>query len=80
MCGSEGVEAVVEQSEPDISEDEELTREIARVLNRRSRERLSNTPDFILATVMVDALVMFEGQTNARDEWYGHRHKIGGGI
>lgn len=50
---------------------EELIREVAAVLNRCSRENQSNTPDFILAEHMVDALEAFERTSNKRDGWHG---------
>lgn len=43
--------------------------EIAQVLNRYSQESGSNTPDFILAQYLVDALAAFDRATNARTEW-----------
>lgn len=48
---------------------ESLEEEVAAVLNRRSRENVSNTPDFILARVMVAALEAFESATCRRDAW-----------
>lgn len=48
-----------------------LEQDIATVLNRRCRENLSNTPDFILARVMIAALESFEEACNRRAKWYG---------
>ena len=44
------------------------------VLNRHSAENQSDTPDFILAQYMLDALAAFEKASRAREDWYGHRH------
>lgn len=48
-----------------------LQSEIADVLNRHSRENESNTPDFILAGVMIAALTAFEEASRHRETWYG---------
>lgn len=48
-----------------------LLKELAAVINRRARENESNTPDFLLASFMSDALKAFERVTKARDCWYG---------
>lgn len=48
-----------------------LRHEIANILNRVSRENESNTPDHILADVMVDALIAFETASKNRERWYG---------
>lgn len=48
-----------------------LLQQLASVINRGSRENESNTPDFILASFMGDALQAFERTTQARDAWYG---------
>ena len=53
-----------------------LVKEIAEVLNRNSRENYSDTPDYILAKVMVDALESFEKRSNERD-WYYHGDLVG---
>ena len=47
-----------------------LLSDIAAVLNRHSRENASNTPDFILAGVMVSALTAYEQASNHRERWY----------
>lgn len=48
-----------------------LLEELRSVINRRSREAASNTPDFILAKFMEDCLRAFEEATNTREDWYG---------
>lgn len=45
--------------------------ELQSLINRMSRENLSNTPDFILATFMRDCLLAFEEGVRSRDRWYG---------
>jgi hypothetical protein len=44
--------------------------EVQAALNRHSRENNSNTPDFILAQFLRDALAAYEAAVNARDNWY----------
>ena len=55
-----------------------LAEDLRRVLNRNCAENKSDTPDFILAQYMLDALAAFEKASRAREDWYGHRHAIGG--
>lgn len=45
----------------------DFERDIAYVINRHSRENVSNTPDFVLARHMVAALEAFEATTAARE-------------
>jgi hypothetical protein len=47
--------------------------ELQSLLNRYSRENISNTPDFILADYMRACLMAFDHATMQRDEWYGGR-------
>jgi hypothetical protein len=49
----------------------DLRTEVKHLLNRHSRENESNTPDHILADVMVSALVAFEAASKQREQWYG---------
>ena len=51
--------------------DSALSKELSSVLNRVSRENMSNTPDFILAEYMLSCLIAFEKASNAREQWYG---------
>jgi hypothetical protein len=44
--------------------------EIQAVLNRHSRENMSQTPDFILAQFLASALEAYEQAVNSRDSWY----------
>lgn len=47
-----------------------LVKDIAEVLNRHSRENESDTPDFILAELMVTSLEQFEAVLSWRKQWY----------
>lgn len=48
-----------------------LEEELRQVINRRSRENLSNTPDFILAEYLIDCLMAFESATRLREKYFG---------
>lgn len=52
-------------AEPDML----LVTEITALLNKHSRENVSNTPDFVLAEVMVAALRSFEAAKNKSKAW-----------
>lgn len=54
-----------------------LSDDLARLLNKHSRENESNTPDFILAEYMLAALEAFEKASRAREDWYDHPLSIG---
>lgn len=43
------------------------------LINRYSIESKSNTPDYILANVVVETLDAFGRATAERDQWYGYR-------
>ena len=47
-----------------------LTQQIEYLLNRASRENVSNTPDFILAQYLLDSLEAFEKATKRRSAWW----------
>ncbi len=49
---------------------EELRKEIESAINRHSAENASDTPDFILAEYLTDALQAFDKATRRRDKWY----------
>jgi hypothetical protein len=51
--------------------------DLATVVNRYSRENVSNTPDFILAEFMERCLNAFESASKRREDWYGHHLSIG---
>ena len=54
-----------------------LRDEIRAVLNMYSAENASNTPDFILAEFLLDALDAFDRAVNSRSRWYGDERKPG---
>ena len=59
---------------------ETIKRELAQVINRHSLENVCDTPDFVLAEVMLDALMGFGVATRKRDRWYGMAPKPGGHL
>ena len=61
-------ERTKEETQPDSPD---FQSELVSLLNRYSRENVSNTPDFILRDYMSDALRAFERGVKRRDEWYG---------
>jgi hypothetical protein len=48
-------------------------KEIEEVINRHSKEKDSDTPDFILAGYLHNCLQAFEIAINKREEWYGRK-------
>ena len=44
---------------------------IEHAINSASAEKGSNTPDFILAEYLTDALAAFDAAVTAREKWYG---------
>lgn len=48
----------------------QLEQDITRAINSHSRENYSNTPDFLLATFMMDCLAAAERMVTAREKWY----------
>ena len=57
--------------------DVEFERELCGLINRHSRENGSNTPDFILASYLMQCLGAFEQASNERERWYGYAHVPG---
>lgn len=51
--------------------------ELAALINRKSLENGSDTPDFILANFIVRAIEAFDATTAEREKWYG---RTGGGL
>jgi hypothetical protein len=45
--------------------------ELEHVINRHSMENGSNTPDFILASLLHNFLCSFDHAVKERDKWYG---------
>lgn len=58
----------------------EFERELTSLLNRHSRENVSNTPDFILARYLSGCLRLFNAAVVERAGWYGRIDKPGQGI
>lgn len=52
---------------------DECQREIETVLNRYCKENDSNTPDFILATYLMDCLNAFNNAVSSREKWYNNK-------
>lgn len=50
-----------------------FVQEIQEVINRHSKENVSDTPDFILAEYLHNCLQAFEIATKKREEWYGRK-------
>lgn len=55
-------------------------RAIAAALNCYSAENRSNTPDFILADMVLACLAAFDAGVNRREEWYGRTREATGGL
>lgn len=53
-----------------MSSKSEFQKELQSLLNSKSMENGSNTPDFILAKYLIDCLEAYEKATNRRNEWY----------
>jgi len=58
----------------------QLEKDLAEVLNRHSAENGSDTPDFILATYLMDCLAAFNKINDRRQKWYGHALCINGDM
>jgi hypothetical protein len=54
-----------------------LRKQIETAINCASAENGSNTPDFILAEFLTDALSAFDKATAAREKWYGRDPGVG---
>lgn len=55
----------------DVSKGTGFGQELAALINRHSLGNESNTPDWILARLMVQCLQAFEEASLAREKWYG---------
>jgi hypothetical protein len=56
-----------------VVDGEGLEEALTRLLNRYSEERASNTPDFILAKFLINALDTFNIAVQEREKWYGRQ-------
>lgn len=60
--------------------DAEFEKELATLINRHSRENVSNTPDFILAEYLHFCLKSFEAATLKRRAWYEPSQDLTDGL
>ena len=51
-----------------------LEKSLRNLLNEHGAERLSGTPDFVLAGYLKRCLDAFDWATNRRDQWWKERH------
>lgn len=58
-------------TEHDHKQESEFRRELDALLNRYSKENVSNTPDWILGGFLRGCLLHFDCAVNDRDKWYG---------
>lgn len=56
----------------------EFYRDLAHLINKYSMESGSNTPDFILADYLMDALDAFDKANNTRTRWYRRPSEVQG--
>lgn len=54
---------------------EAFRRDLAALLNRYSMENASDTPDFLLADYLIEALRALDTAILAREKWYGRKPK-----
>lgn len=52
-------------------------KELEELINKHSMENASNTPDFILASYMLDSLIAFDCAMQRREQWY-EKDKVDG--
>lgn len=51
-------------------------KELEQLINKYSLENQSDTPDFILAAYVIQALENFNAATKQREEWYGRQPRV----
>jgi len=51
--------------------DNEFERELTALLNKHSEDNLARTPDFILASYLLNCLMAFKLANDAREQWHG---------
>ena len=49
-----------------------LIKEFAEVINRNSLEEGSNTPDYVLAKMLVDTLAIYNEIVQTKEQWHKH--------
>ena len=52
-------------------EEEPFRKELTELLNKHSKEKQSNTPDYILADYLIRSLEAFTAGVNIRERWHG---------
>ena len=52
---------------------ESFQEELESLINRHSIENESDSPDFLLATFLIDCLRIYAKTVKARDKWYGFK-------
>lgn len=57
-------------------EENNFSRELTNLLNRYSKENISNTPDFILASYIESCLQAFNQAVVSRESWYGRSNNL----
>lgn len=60
--------------------DTNFMKELAALINKYSFENNSNTPDFILAEMLLGFLTVFDNTSMKREEWYGKHLKVGSNL
>ena len=53
-----------------------LQDDLTKLINKRSRESDSDTPDYILGEYLLRCLEAFEMASNQRDNFYKHPHNM----
>lgn len=51
----------------------DLIKELEALVNKHSIENESDTPDFLLATLLSETLKTYAKVVKARDDWYGFK-------
>lgn len=54
----------------------QFRKELENLINRYSKENGSDTPDFILARYLTNALENFDAAVKERESWYGRQPKL----
>jgi hypothetical protein len=54
----------------------EFRQELEALINAKSLELESNTPDFILCEFLLDSLTAFDRAVNAREKWFGREKTV----
>ena len=71
-CQAQAPETCLRETES-VKGGSSFTQELEGLINRFSEENNSNTPDFILAKYMANALDSFNIAVQEREKWYGRK-------